>query len=224
MIVPVYNESSTILSVIKNVRRSRVKPLQLIIVNDASTDGTNRLLKRHQSKIDVLINHRRNLGKGAALRSGIRAAIGQIVIFQDADLEYDPTDYPSLIGPIQQGQADVVYGSRFIGGKPHRVVYFWHYVGNVLLTLLTNLITNLNLSDMETGYKAFRRPIIQNLSLTENAFGIEPEITVKLAAKQARFYEVGIAYHGRTYEEGKKIGFRDFWIALKVILHYGLWA
>jgi glycosyltransferase involved in cell wall biosynthesis len=222
VIIPAFNERETIVDVIKAVRKSGVKSIEIIVVDDGSTDGTIELLTKNKQKIDQLIFRETNGGKGAALQDGIKAANGDIAIIQDADLEYDPIEFSKLIAPILEGKADVVYGSRFIGGHAHRVVYFWHYVGNVLLTLLSNIANNLNLTDMETGYKAFRRDLLQNLQLTENSFGIEPEITAQVAARKARIYEVGISYHGRTYEEGKKIGLKDFFRALWVITTQGL--
>lgn len=222
VVIPAYNEIHTIEMVLQAVHNAGISNLEVIVVDDGSTDGTRDLLTKNKKIIDQLIFRNQNGGKGAALREGIAAATGDIVIIQDADLEYDPQEYSSLIQPIIDDRADVVYGSRFIGGKPHRVVYFWHYVANLFLTLLSNMFNNLNLTDMETGYKAFSRPLIQSLELHENAFGIEPELTAKIAAKHARMYEVGISYHGRTYDEGKKIGLGDFFQAVWVIVSLGI--
>lgn len=222
VIMPVFNEASTIETIISQVRNSGIAALELIVVDDKSTDGTRKLLEKNKNTIDVLILKEKNGGKGSALRKGIAKATGNIVIIQDADLEYDPQEYKKLIQPILDGRADVVYGSRFIGSEAHRVVYFWHYVANVLLTLLSNVFTNLNLSDIETCYKVFRREIIQSIELKENSFGIEPEITAKIAKLRPKIYEVGISYHGRTYEEGKKIGVRDAFRAVWAILKYNL--
>lgn len=221
VVIPAYNEAETILDVLHAVKRSSVTPLEIVVVDDGSRDGTGEILEKNAALIDVLIIKKKNEGKGAALRTGFQHATGQIVLIQDADLEYDPTEYPNLIEAILQGRADVVYGSRFVGTQPRRVVYFWHYLANVLLTLFSNVWTNLNLTDMETGYKAFRREILQQIEITENSFGIEPEITAKAAALQPRIYEVGIAYHGRTYDEGKKIGAKDFFQAIWVITKFG---
>jgi glycosyltransferase involved in cell wall biosynthesis len=208
--MPVFNEVRTLRDIVARVLATPL-PKELIIVDDGSTDGTRRLLEdlaRHPDVVVVM--HERNRGKGAALRSGFAAATGDLVVVQDADLEYDPVEYPKLLQPILDGKADVVFGSRFIGGDSHRVLYFWHSVGNRVLTLLSNIFTNLNLTDMETCYKVFRREVIQSLSLEEDRFGFEPEVTARLAAIAGiRIYEVGISYSGRTYEEGKKIGWRD---------------
>jgi glycosyltransferase involved in cell wall biosynthesis len=223
VIIPCYNESATIAVVLDAVRKAMPVSGEIIVIDDCSTDGTRELLQTELSnKYDKLLEQPVNQGKGAALRAGIAAATGDIVLIQDADLEYDPSQYPRLIEPILNDQADVVYGSRFIGSEPHRVLYFWHRVGNLLLTLLSNMLTNLNLTDMETCYKVFRREIIQQVTIEENRFGFEPEITAKLAKTQCRFYEVGISYHGRTYDEGKKIGWRDGVRALYCILKYNL--
>jgi glycosyltransferase involved in cell wall biosynthesis len=223
VVIPCYNEVGTIAAVIAAVRNAPVAHLEIIVVDDCSRDGTRELLAgKLGNQVDQVLFHRVNQGKGAALRSGFAAATGDIVIVQDADLEYDPQEFPTLIGPIVQNRADVVYGSRFVGGHPHRVVYFWHMVGNKFLTLLSNMLTNINLTDMETCYKAFRREIIQSIRIEENRFGFEPEITAKVAKLECRIYEVGISYYGRTYKEGKKIGWKDGVWAIVCILKYNL--
>lgn len=222
VVMPVYNEEATVRAAIERVRAAGGKDLELIVVNDGSTDTTGKVLDSVRHLVDRLLVHDVNQGKGAALRTGFAAVTGDIVIVQDADLEYDPAEYPRLIQPIADGRADVVYGSRFVGGDSHRVLYFWHYAANRTLTLLSNMCTNLNLSDMETCYKAFRRDLLQQLTLCENGFGIEPEITAKIARAKARVYEVGISYSGRTYEEGKKINIRDAVWALWCIVRYNL--
>ena len=222
VIMPAYNEATTIEEVIFKVLE-QPEVAELITVNDASQDGTGKVLKelaRSLPKMRVL-EHSVNQGKGAALRTGISHATQPYVLIQDADLEYDPEEYPILLKPIQSGKADVVFGSRFIGGEAHRVLYFWHSIGNRFLTLLSNMFTNLNLTDMETCYKVFRREIIQSISIEENRFGFEPEITAKVARKNVRIYEVAISYHGRTYAEGKKIGWKDGISAIRCILKYG---
>ena len=223
VVIPCYNEAATIETIIDAVKNSLYSPKEIIVVDDCSNDGSREILMRLAHKIDKILYHDVNRGKGAALRTGFRDASGDIVIVQDADLEYDPADYQKIIQPILDGKADVVYGSRFMGGEPHRVLYFWHRVGNGLLTLLSNMCTNLNLTDMETCYKAFRREIIQSIDITENRFGFEPEITAKLAKKRCRIFEVGISYSGRTYEEGKKIGWKDGVRAIYCILKYRFW-
>jgi len=221
VVIPCYNEVKTIAEILAAVLRTETFVLEVIVVDDYSTDGTRELLEGELSEqIDQLILHPVNRGKGAALRSGIEKATGDIVIIQDADLEYDPTEYPGLVAPIVAGKADVVYGSRFIGAEPHRVLYFWHRLGNGLLTLLSNMCTNLNLTDMETCYKVFRREIIQSIAIEEDRFGFEPEVTAKLARMNIRIFEVGISYYGRTYLDGKKIGWRDGISALYCILKY----
>jgi glycosyltransferase involved in cell wall biosynthesis len=214
---------TTIERIIAAVRASPHPDKEIIVVDDGSSDGTREKISGElRPLIDQLVMHEKNQGKGAALRSGIRAATGDIVIIQDADLEYDPNEYPSLIAPIAEDRADVVYGSRFMGAAPHRVLYFWHRLGNGFLTILSNMFTNLNLTDMETCYKAFRRSVIQSIEIEEDRFGFEPEITAKVSKLGCRIYEVGISYYGRTYAEGKKIGYRDGFRAIYCIVKYNL--
>ncbi|MHB8623813.1 MAG: glycosyltransferase family 2 protein [Sulfuricaulis sp.] len=224
VVIPCFNEVSTIEQLIVAVRGAPGGNLEVIVVDDGSTDGTTDLLRGPlRNKVDNVIIHEHNQGKGAALRSGIAAATGEIVIIQDADLEYDPQEYPRLVQPILDGKADVVYGSRFLGHDPHRVLFFWHYLGNRFLTLLSNMFTNLNISDMETCYKVFRREIIQRIKIEENRFGFEPEVTAKVSSiSNIRIYEVGISYYGRTYAEGKKISWRDGIRAIYCIIKYGV--
>ena len=223
IIIPCYNEVDTIAAIVDAVRASPYPDKEIIVVDDFSRDGTRELLAGElRPRIDQLVLHEKNQGKGAALRSGIALATGSFVIIQDADLEYDPVQYPRLLAPIIEDRADVVFGSRFMGAEPHRVLYFWHRVGNGFLTLLSNMFTNLNLTDMETCYKCFRREVIQSFTIEEERFGFEPEITAKVAKSGARLYEVGIAYYGRTYAEGKKIGYRDGFRALYCIIKYNV--
>jgi len=223
VIIPCYNEVNTISDIVKAVINSPYDNKEIIIVDDFSTDGTREKLRAEMVPlVDKVIYHDKNSGKGAAIRTGLKEFTGDIVIIQDADLEYDPDEYPKVVGPILQNRADVVFGSRFQGGQPHRVLYFWHRVGNGFLTLLSNMFTNLNLTDMETCYKAFKREIALALTIEENRFGFEPEITAKIAKMKCRVYEVGISYYGRTYREGKKIGWKDGFRALYCILKYNL--
>lgn len=223
VIIPCYNEKETIRNIIDAVKGAPYGNMEIILVDDGSSDGTQELIRNDIARdVDRVIYHEKNQGKGAAIRSGIRAVTGDVVVIQDADLEYDPKEYAKLVRPIAEGNADVVFGSRFMGGEAHRIVYFWHRVGNCGLTILSNMFTNLNLTDMETCYKVFKREIIQSIDIEENRFGFEPEITAKIAKRRCRIYEVGISYYGRTYEEGKKIGWRDGFSALRCILKYNL--
>lgn len=223
--MPCYNEISTIALVIDRIQQVQVGlETEIIIIDDGSTDGTREYLQSLEKRPGCqILYHDRNRGKGAALRTGFARAAGDIVLIQDADMEYDPEDYRKLLRPILAGNADVVYGSRFTGGEAHRVLYFWHAVGNRLLTLLSNVFTNLNLTDMEVCYKAFKRQVLQQIEIEEDGFGVEPEITAKIARLPCRVYEVGVSYYGRTYDEGKKINWRDGLKAVYVILKYGLW-
>ncbi len=228
VVIPVFNEMRTLEQVIKRVQAAPVEK-EIILVDDYSNDGSRELVQSLAEQPNVrAVLHDYNQGKGAALRSGFAAATGDVVLIQDADLEYDPNDYPKLLGPIVANDADVVYGSRFAGGETHRVLYFWHSMGNRFLTLLSNMMTNLNLTDMEVCYKVFRREIIQSIDLKENRFGFEPEVTARLArfrkpdGSPLKIFEVGISYAGRTYEEGKKIGWRDGVRAIWCIIRYNL--
>jgi glycosyltransferase involved in cell wall biosynthesis len=227
VVIPVYNECQTVEEILRRVAAAALPPgveSEIVVVDDCSTDGTREVLRRFATSGDLpfrLFEQPRNMGKGAAVRRGFAEATGDIVLIQDADLEYDPSEYVTLLDPILGGHADVVYGSRFLGG-PHRVLFFWHYVGNRLLTMLSNMLTDLNLSDMETCYKVFRRDVLERIELCSNRFGIEPEITAKVAKLQVRVFEVPISYFGRTYAEGKKIGWRDGFAAIWAILRYNL--
>ena len=217
-----YNNRHHIPEMVESLIRQSYQNWELIFVDDGSTDGTREILKGIEGEDDIdIIYHETNKGKGAALGTGFAAATGDICIVQDADLEYDPQEFPTVIQPIVDGKADVVFGSRFQSGRPHRVVYFWHRIGNGLLTLLSNIFTDLNLTDMETCYKAFKSEVIQSITIQENRFGFEPEVTAKISRRNLRIYEVGISYYGRTYSEGKKIGWKDGISALRCIVKYG---
>jgi len=225
IIIPCFNEEKTIKKVIEKVKQYTKYEIEIIIVNDGSTDGSNKILEDIKEKNIKILNHKINSGKGKAIQTGLRIVSGDIVIIQDADLEYSPTDFDILFKPFEEADADVVYGSRFLGGSGYvRLHYYFHYLANKILTNICNLFTNLNMSDMETGYKLFKKDVIQSINLTENSFGIEPEITIKLAKKKFKFFEVGISYRGRSYSEGKKITAKDAIIALFCIFKYGLFG
>ena len=226
VIIPVYNEVAYINEIINRVKKVKLVNInkEIIVVDDFSCDGTRELLEdiktKKNNEISVLFQER-NMGKGAAIREGLKRATGEIILIQDADLEYDPSDYPILVKPIQDGVADVVYGSRFLGG-PHRVLYYWHFIGNKLLTNISNMFTNINLTDMECCYKLFRRDIIEKIAIQQNRFGVEPELTAKVSNLNCRIYEVPVSYYGRTYAEGKKIGWKDAINAFYCIIRYNL--
>ena len=223
IVIPCYNEKDTIEKIIEAVRSTPIESREIIVVDDCSRDGTKAVLEEKLSQmVDRVIYHPVNRGKGAALRSGFAAATGDIILVQDADLEYNPEDYPVLLEPLISGKADAVFGSRFMGDRPHRALFFWHMVGNKFLTLLSNMFTNLNLTDIETGFKAYKATLIKSIQIEEDRFGVEPEIIAKLVRTGCRIYEVGISYNGRTYAEGKKITWKDGMRAIYTILKYNL--
>lgn len=225
IVIPVYNEANTINEIIEKIKRIDLAEIdkEIIIIDDFSNDGTREKIKKYENSGNIkLIYHDKNLGKGAALKSGFAIIGGDYAIIQDADLEYDPRDYSLILQPLLENKADVVYGSRFVGNEPHRVVFFWHYVGNKLLTFFSNMLTNLNLTDMETCYKAFKTDVLKNVAFKEDRFGFEPEFTAKVAKLKLRVYEVGISYYGRTYAEGKKVNWKDGVSAIWCILKYNL--
>ena len=222
IIIPCYNEINTINKLINKVKSSNIKSRQIIIIDNCSNDGTREFLTNLKDESLTIVLNEKNIGKGGSLAKGFALATGNITLIQDADLEYDPSEYEKLIAPILNGQADVVYGSRFMGEAPHRVLYFWHRVGNGFLTLLSNILTDINLTDMETCYKVFKTNIIKSIEIKEKGFGFEPEVTAKIARLNCRIYEVGISYFGRTYEEGKKVGWKDGLVAIWCILKYNL--
>jgi len=223
IIIPCYNEIRTLEKIIDKVNNQNLYNKEIILIDDYSTDGTREILKKRiEPKVQKIILNRKNFGKGYSIREGIKAATGDIILIQDADLEYDPTDYPKLVEPINKGYADVVYGSRFIGADEKRILFFWHSVGNKILTLFSNIFSNLNLTDMENCYKVFKSEVIKSINLKENRFGIEPEITAKIAKKNLRIYEVGVKYYGRKYKDGKKITWKDGFSALRCIIRYNI--
>ena len=225
VVIPCFNEKDTISEIIEKVKKENKYNKEIIVIDDFSTDGTREILNdKISEKIDKIILNDKNFGKGYSVRRGVKEATGDIILIQDADLEYDPVDYPRLIEPIIKGNADVVYGSRFVGADEKRVLYFWHSVGNYFLTTLSNMLSNLNLTDMENCYKVFKSDIIKNIDLKENRFGFEPEITAKIAKKNIRIYEVGVKYHGRNYSQGKKITWKDGFSALRCIFIYNLFS
>ena len=224
IIIPCFNEINTIKELIFKVKSSPIENKEIIIIDNCSTDGTREFLQNKNDDELIVVFNKKNIGKGGSLAKGISLASGEITLIQDADLEYDPAEYPKLLAPILSGKADVVYGSRFMGEAPHRVLYFWHRVGNGFLTLLSNILTDINLTDMETCYKVFKTDIIKSIRLREKGFGIEPEITAKIARLNCKIYEVGISYFGRTYEEGKKVQWKDGFIAIWCILKYNLFS
>ena len=223
IIIPCFNEENTIEEIINRIIEQKETDKEIIVIDDFSSDHTRKILKEKlEDKIDKLILNERNFGKGYSIREGIKHAGGDCILIQDADLEYDPKDYKRLIKPIEKGFADVVYGSRFIGSEEKRILYFWHMIGNKFLTILSNMFTNLNLSDMEVGYKVFRSEVLKKIDLEENRFGFEPEVTAKISKMNLRIYEIGINYYGRKYSEGKKITWRDGFSAIRCILFYNL--
>ena len=223
IVIPCFNEKNTILDIIEKVKKESIYEKEIIVIDDYSIDGSREILisKSSQDNFKLILNEQ-NFGKGYSVRQGIKAASGDIILIQDADLEYDPSDYPRLIEPIKNGYADVVYGSRFIGSDEKRVIFYWHRVGNFILTTLSNMLSNLNLTDMENCYKVFKSEIIKGLNLKENRFGFEPEVTAKIAKKNCKIYEVGVKYYGRTYDQGKKIGWKDGLSAIRCIFKYNL--
>ena len=225
IIIPCFNEINTIEKIIDKIIQQNLEDHEIIIIDDYSTDGTRKILEdKIKEKVTKIIYNEKNFGKGFSIKTGINIASGDIILIQDADLEYDPSDYKKLLKPFKEGFADVVYGSRFIGSDEKRVMYFWHMIGNKILTLLSNMFTNLNLTDMEVCYKVFKADVIKKINLEENRFGFEPEITAKISKKKLRIYEIGVKYFGRTYSEGKKIGWKDGFSALRCIIKYNLFS
>lgn len=225
VLIPCYNEKKTIAKVVDKINHLKDLNLEVIIIDDYSNDGTRELLKdKIKDNVSKVIFNNKNYGKGYCIKKGIEVSNGDVILLQDADLEYDPSDYPKLIKPIESGIADVVYGSRFLGGEEKRVLYFWHTLGNKILTILSNMFTNLNLTDMEVGYKLFKSDILKDINLVENRFGIEPEVTAKISKKKIRIFEVGISYYGRKYEDGKKITWKDGFSAIRCIIKYNLFS